>query len=555
MTFSDGQTVHIDPADIVVFVGPNNAGKTRALRDIESLLSGQQDGQVVVHAEYSHSDHDAESVRQHIQDHSSSRKRGFRPPILQGFGYSIQSDSVRHRWPKSLTELVGYFVRRIDTDERLSASNPAPNISFRTDPATHPIHLLHQSSNLEHETSNFFRRAFGQELLVDRNAGKVLPLRVGERPTFAPGEQYHFDSYDDRLLEATVPLQEQGDGMRSFATVLLSLFATRTASVALLDEPEAFLHPPQAKLIGRLIATNTPSNKQHFIATHSPHVLDGLLEANETNRLRVIRLDRHGNSNTPHELDKTMARELTNDPLLRQSSAISGVFHKRVIICEGIADSMFYRALLELPQIAGEIEPDVLFLVANGKQRLHSLAKSMVALGVPTDVIADIDILNDRTIVKRTYEALQGNWDSVKQPFTEVQQEINRVYQPLSVDQMQSKIGEIIALPASDFANLKSLRSDIEKAFREVTPWGRIKEGGETSIPSEAQPSYSQLKASFEAVGLWLVPEGELEGFYRNCIEKGPLWVQEVLGEGKLETDPDLSRARDFLANIWQSRT
>jgi hypothetical protein len=38
--------------------------------------------------------------------------------------------------------------------------------------------------------------------------------------------------------------------MRSFATVLLYVLAADTHSVQFLDELEAFLHPPQARLLG-----------------------------------------------------------------------------------------------------------------------------------------------------------------------------------------------------------------------------------------------------------------------------------------------------------------
>ena len=46
--------------------------------------------------------------------------------------------------------------------------------------------------------------------------------------------------------------------MRSFASVILHLLAPNTQSVLLLDEPEAFLHPPQARLLGEFIAKERP---------------------------------------------------------------------------------------------------------------------------------------------------------------------------------------------------------------------------------------------------------------------------------------------------------
>ena len=39
LTFNNGQTVNVAPNDIVVFVGPNNAGKSQSLKDINELCS------------------------------------------------------------------------------------------------------------------------------------------------------------------------------------------------------------------------------------------------------------------------------------------------------------------------------------------------------------------------------------------------------------------------------------------------------------------------------------------------------------------------------------
>ena len=39
LTFNNGQKVNIAPNDIIVFVGPNNAGKSQSLKDINELCS------------------------------------------------------------------------------------------------------------------------------------------------------------------------------------------------------------------------------------------------------------------------------------------------------------------------------------------------------------------------------------------------------------------------------------------------------------------------------------------------------------------------------------
>jgi hypothetical protein len=52
-----------------------------------------------------------------------------------------------------------------------------------------------------------------------------------------------------------------------------------------------------------------------------------------------------------------------------------------------------------------------------------------------------------------------------------------------------------------------------------------------------------------EECGLFIVPEGELEGFARSIGWHGPKWVNGVL-ERDLAHDPELEIARKFVRKI-----
>lgn len=41
ITFNNGETISINKNDIVVFVGPNNAGKSQSLKDIYACITNQ----------------------------------------------------------------------------------------------------------------------------------------------------------------------------------------------------------------------------------------------------------------------------------------------------------------------------------------------------------------------------------------------------------------------------------------------------------------------------------------------------------------------------------
>ena len=107
---------------------------------------------------------------------------------------------------------------------------------------------------LAERISGHFRHAFGQDLFPFRAGGSQFPLYVGVKPEKATGEDELTKSFVQRVKAQATTLDSQGDGMRSFATVLLYVLVADNHSIQFLDEPEAFLHPPQARLVGELIA-------------------------------------------------------------------------------------------------------------------------------------------------------------------------------------------------------------------------------------------------------------------------------------------------------------
>ena len=300
--------------------------------------------------------------------------------------------------------------------------------------------MLIDDDELEVSLSEHFRRAFHVDIVVDP-IGRTIPLFVGSRPDpdSRGGEDRRSKTYRDRVRDVTIPLTEQGDGMRSFASVILHLLAPVTASVLLLDEPEAFLHPPQARLLGELIATKKPSRSQLFVATHSPDVLQGLVNV-ASDRLRLIRIQRDGDVNRVKELDKDLLKKIGNDPLMNYSSVMSGVFHERVIVCESDGDCMFYSSILDLDEVHGEGHPDVLFVHGSGKDRMATLAETLTALHVPVDVVADIDIVRDEEGMRKVITALDGDWTAIQPIARSVRTAIDNDKPMLSLDQIKQAI-------------------------------------------------------------------------------------------------------------------
>ena len=444
---------------------------------------------------------------------------------------------------------------RISTETRITFSNKQPSIDTVSSSPTHPTHIIYADDRIEQRLSRYFKRAFGKDLIVDRGGGSQIPLMVGTRPTAGIGEDRVSATYVERLRNVAQPLDTQGDGMRSFASVILQLLAPSTQSVLLLDEPEAYLHPPQAKLLGEFIAKERRPQSQLFIATHSADVLHGLLQA-APEQLRIIRIERVGEVNRVKELDKEKARTIGSDPLMKFSNVLNGIFHERVIICEADSDCMFYSALLDLPKIRGEQQPDVLFVHANGKHRMAALAEALRSLGVMVDTIADIDVINDGSVHRKIVEALGGIWSTFEVQAKPVRDAIIQHKPWLNSAEVTNAVIAIVEKAPTTGEFPKSLRKDIESIFRKASPWDAVKEAGEAAIPG-GQPSvhYRELKKLCSAIGLWIVPKGEMEGFCKEIGGHGPRWVQQVIETYDLATASELESARSFVKEIWQARS
>ena len=305
LTFSDGTSIKLDPADVVVLVGPNNAGKSLALRELDDYLEGNSDKTVLTSLKLrkvgTEDDFDA-----FVRKHSQIKSRGSSWNI-SGYRFSLGTSSpdLKQFWPNNITSFRPLFCLRVPTEKRITDSDPVDSIDILQQHPSNPIHIL-WDDELESKLSGFFRRAFDEDLILYRGGGRRPPLLVGERLARHEGEDRISKTYLERLVASTVPLHTQGDGMRSFASVILHLLAPISPTILILDEPEAFLHPPQARLLGEIIATEKSSQTQLFVATHSPDVLHGLINV-APDHLRVLRVQREGNVNRVKELDKTLA--------------------------------------------------------------------------------------------------------------------------------------------------------------------------------------------------------------------------------------------------------
>lgn len=538
ITFNDGSSFSFDNSDIVVFTGPNNSGKSQVLRDIKNYFGNKNIQRIIA----------TDITPQFLGDVEYLKKKCINK---NGTYYldniSIDINNLGWKWEqKKLGNISTYFINHLSTESRLQAANPANTFDAVNDFPVEPLHKLYIDDKKEKELSSLFHQAFGTEFIVNRGAGSQIPIHVGMTPTMDEGEDRVSMSYLSKLKKLP-QIQNQGDGMRSFAGILLDTFISNHC-ITLIDEPEAFLHPPQARLLGKLLAKNTPNDRQLFISTHSEDFLKGLLDA-DNEHIKIIRINREGDVNHMNILNNEEVKNLWKDSILRYSNILSGLFHSKVVICESDTDCRFYQAVLYAMQNEDSINPDILFTHCGGKQRLKVVIKALRSLNVKTVAIMDIDALNDKTTFKDIIESSGMIWGDIETFWNKINQYVKDQRAQLNTEEVKKEIDAIF-----DSFNEPQLTTDstdkIKKVIKQSSAWSKVKETGKSFFTGDAYKAFQRIYDLCKCNGLLIVPVGELECFYKPDSNHGVKWVNNVLENVNLKDDPELDQARSFVEEI-----
>ena len=173
LTFSDGTVINLDPNDIVVLVGPNNAGKSVALLELEEHI-GPSVARTVIKAVSLRRSGTVDQLRELLDKHS--RKTGAAENLhYTGFRYNISAQHLAQYWQQNLDIFRPLFCMRIATETRITDSNQQNAIPILDQSPTHPIHLLYADDRVEKRISSYFRRAFGEDLIVAHAGGSTWP--------------------------------------------------------------------------------------------------------------------------------------------------------------------------------------------------------------------------------------------------------------------------------------------------------------------------------------------------------------------------------------------
>ncbi|PZO02552.1 MAG: hypothetical protein DCF29_13575 [Alphaproteobacteria bacterium] len=541
--FQSGLELTLDRGDILVVVGPNNAGKSRSLKDISASLESRVEGVVVKEADFIRIT-PLEDIEAWIEPF-----RGANGTVSVG-GAAFPMSMLKNWWgdqKKGLGKFLhGRSVSELTTRARLADCDPAATYD-RRDPfsADHPFQHFHRDDKLELKASKLFRRAFKKDLVIHTGNSKNIPAYVGDRPKPGRGEDRRSSTYLDRI-ETLDKLEEQGDGMRSFASILGRVLAERRPLI-IIDEPEAFLHPPQARLLAEIIGAEA-ADRQMLLATHSSEVLQGLL-GNHSERVSVVRLTRTRKGGGAVLLARKKLQDLWKDPILRFSNVMDGLFHDAVILTEADADCRFYEALASV-STNPEIRPDIHYTYSGGKDRLAVVVTALRALKVPVVTIADFDLLNNEATMSRIVAAHGGNWAKLETDWRTLKAAVEENASFVGADRFKTEMSALIKTVKPGGAVEKTILSNVKALARNASPWDHAKQSGLASLPNgPATQAAKALLGGLKAIGIFVAPVGEMEGFCRSVGGHGPRWVAEVT-KRDLARDLELAEGRAFMSEV-----
>jgi hypothetical protein len=391
-------------------------------------------------------------------------------------------------------DFLSLFTIRLDGRTRLALTQPRPAGDLQQQPSNFLVALF-KDERARERIREITADAFGLYFVIDPTGVTRFRIRMAPRKP-RPGEEQSLEERARNYHSAAVDIAEMSDGVKAF-TGLTAAVLSADYRVMLVDEPEAFLHPPLIRKLGRRLTQLAAERGASVIAaTHSPDFLMGCIQAGEG--LDIVRLThRHGVA-TATLLGARELKPLMRNPLLRSTGVLSALFHDGALVCEADADRVFYQEVNERLLESGLPGADgCVFLNAQNKQTIRKIVHPLRSIGIPAAAIVDLDLLKSADDLRELMEAC--------------------------------------AVPEALRGPWEQQRRQLERVLRGAS----FKSGGVRCLSDEDRESCLHLLAGLADYGIFVVPSGELESWLPELEVggHGPEWLTRVFSI--MGTDPE----------------
>tara|TARA_Y100001956_G_scaffold70916_1_gene75274 strand:- start:96 stop:1775 length:1680 start_codon:yes stop_codon:yes gene_type:complete len=522
--------LELKPTGITLFVGPNNSGKSLVLREIEKFCStyNKQGDSIIESIEFNLPDE--KEIIKDLETKKTLPNKGENVPdgaiVVQRINtYKglqareiIQTNQIKS-WSenKQINALARYYFSlltvRLDGATRTNLLNPNNRGDLLETP-TNILAALFQDGESRKKLRKLTFEAFGKHFTIDALNQAQLRARLADR---APVDELEEQALDKRARDyhkASLEITEASDGVKAFTGMVATVLG-QNCKIPLIDEPEAFLHPPLAKRLGKELAEiSVQRDATAFIATHSADFLMGCVSG--TPAVNIVRLTYKGGKPTARLLSHDRLNEIIKSPIMRSTGVLSALFHEGAIVCEGDSDRALYQEINDrLSSVNKTDSSEALFINAHSKQSTAKIAGPLREMGIPAAIVVDFDVF-------------KGNED-----FKHILSDLG-IPQVLTNGWCQTKA--LIAQHCSDNKIDWKKRGMLDIADEDI----RI--------------SVKNLIQNLRSFGVFVVPNGELESWLKDLdvveTKNKRNWLLSAFD--KLGGDPD---APDFVGprkgDIW----
>ncbi|MFV5696255.1 ATP-dependent nuclease [Flavobacterium sp. LB3P122] len=410
---NDQPNLEIDVTLITVFVGPNNSGKSKILKEIENYCRvsfGQPNDLIVSKIDFTaYSEVEIEKEISEIEQIPVVGEKINAGNIIIAKVGAQENQAQRIHIPKSdlisqainpnqrsywFGQFLSMFTLRLDGTNRLNLLAQQAAGDLQNTPQNHISHLF-INDKLRQEVRRIIYDAFGKYYVIDPTNIGTLRIRLSDREPINEREEKGWENESIDFHKAALEISQASDGVRAFSGIITTILAGNP-KITLIDEPEAFLHPALSNKLGKEIGNSLRrSGKRLFVSTHSSNFLMGCIQSGSP--LNIIRLTYKNQIPTARILPKEKILHLMRHPLLRSTGVLNGLFFECVVVCEADSDRAFYQEINERLLLQNDTRGinNCLFINAQNKQTVWDIVKPLRELGIPSIGIVDIDVLKD----------------------------------------------------------------------------------------------------------------------------------------------------------------
>jgi ABC-type phosphate transport system ATPase subunit len=513
--------LRIPAQGVTIFVGPNNSGKSLVLREIEQDIVSHQRPETKILHDLEVDWMAEEALNEEIAELTKKAPAGISPDnvYVSGFDqngqlYGLQAnrnmllrfmrEHIEPRWISS--QFLRMFFIRLDGRTRFALTSDRPRGDL-LGPAQHMLMQLFADDQARKRVRDIVFDAFGVYFTIEQLSEN---LRIRLSATEPNENEQSWNDAARRFHGKALHIKEASDGVQAFVGILCAVLSGDYRAI-LIDEPEAFLHPPLARKLGQQLTNNLKANGTLMASTHSPDFLMGCLQASP--HVRVVRLEYSNGRSKGKIVDSAVLTKLFKAPLLRSANVISALFHDGVVVTESDNDRAFYAEIYYRLAEQEKGYPSILFVNAQNKQTIRDIIGPLRQFGIPAAAVVDVDILKDGG----------GDW----------------------IPWLKSA-----HVPTALHVGLGHQRATLHKLF--VDQKLDMENGGIKQLGQEDQAAANELFDQVRQYGVFAVRNGEVESWLPGLGigSKKATWTVQMLE--RLGSDPlDVAYVRPASGDVW----